>query len=153
MRGRTGLIALLVAAALGMASLLAVQSGWANYVWDRYAFGGSVNVAGRCLDLPSGWTIVPGGKEGVIDVRRHFAGGGSEVLASILPSQMIAGLRREGVKPTPVGGGFDMYDLGSASPAAPLRYIALDEGDAIALLAGKDELLRELATGLSSCRQ
>ena len=152
MNGRGGLIALVIAAALGLASLLAVQSGWANYLWDRYAYGGTIQASGRCLDLPQKWTVVPGARNGVTDVRRHFAGGGPEVLASVLPAQMVAGVQQMAPGPSSVGSGFAMYDLGSASLSGPLRYVAIDEGNATALMAGSSELLRELATGLSICR-
>jgi hypothetical protein len=150
---RAGLIALVAAAALGLASLLAVRSGWANYLWDRYAYGSSIQASGRCLDLPRQWTVVPGGRNGVADVRRHFAGSGPEVLASILPAKLVAGAQHMGSGPASVGGGFVMYDLGSALPSGSLRYIAIDESNATALMAGRSELLRELATGLSTCRQ
>jgi hypothetical protein len=152
MKMRTGWIPLLLAAALGLASLLAVRSGWANYIWDRWNYGGSVSVSSRCFDLPSGWTVVPGSREGVSDVRRHFVGGGPDVLVSVLPVAMVAGLKRMGAGSTSIDSGFAVYDLGLASPGGSLRYIALSETEAIALMAARDELLRELAVGLSTCK-
>lgn len=151
MKIRIGWIPLLFAAALGLASLLAVRTGWVNYLSDKWNYGASISVSSRCFDLPSGWTIAPGAREGV-DVRRHFLGRGPDVLASVLPLETLAGLGREGVGSTPVGAGFTLYDLGDTSPGGPLRYIALNETEEVALVAVRDDLLRELAAGLSPCK-
>ncbi len=153
MRGRAGLIAASIVAAMGCAWFLAVKSGWVNYLWDRYAYDGVVQVAGHCYELPPRWTILPlpGDREDVVRVRRHFAGGGPEVLASLLPAKMVDGVRHMGKESSaPLNGGYTIYDLGTA---APVRYVAINENNETALTGERKDLLGELATGLTSCQR
>jgi hypothetical protein len=148
---RIGWGPLVVAAAVGLAALSAVRSGWFNYVWEKLKYGETVHVSGRCYELPSDWTVVPGGRVGVSDLRRHFAGEGPEAMASVLPAQMVAGLQSMGAASAPMGSGFVLYDLGPSSPGG-VRYIAQSDATGIALMGSRDELVRELAVGLATCR-
>ncbi len=151
MKMRLGRILFVAVAAIGLAALVCVRSGWANYAYERWRYGDVIHVSSQCYGLPSDWTLLPGGRVEVSDLRRHFASGGTEAMASVLPVQMVAGLKNLGANATPIGNGFLLHDLGASAPGG-LRYIAQSDAMGLALLGSTEMLVRELAAGLAPCR-
>lgn len=133
----------------GVVSPIAVNSGWANYFWDRWNYGGVIKIADQCYDLPFGWTVAPNRRESVEDIRRHFVSGGVDTFSTVQSSKSFVNLKNMDLEWFIIGDDFIVYDLGTESP---LRYIALNEVKEIGIVASKEELLQELVMGLSVCK-
>ncbi|ACE83318.1 hypothetical protein [Cellvibrio japonicus] len=129
--------------------IIVVNSGWANYFWDRWNYGGVIKIADQCYDLPFGWTFAPNRRESVEDIRRHFVSGGVDTFATVQSSKSFVNLKNMDLERFIIGDDFIVYDLGTESP---LRYIALNEVKEIGIVASKEELLQELVMGLSVCK-
>lgn len=151
MKRSIGWIPLLLAVVISLTLLVAVRSGWASYGWNRFVNGGTVVVSEHCLMLPSKWTLVSSDQFGHV-VRRHFVGGGAQNFASVLSMSEVAALVPDGFISPLVANGFEMYDLGPDSAGGPIRYIALNRANSIAIIAAQDVLFRELAAGIFPCR-
>jgi hypothetical protein len=152
MKRWTGIVPLLILAALSVASLIAVRSGWVHYGWYRIVEGRTLVISGQCLALPPGWTHVTEDQPGVHAIRRHFMGYGSENFATVLPSSAVASAVRTEISAPVVVNGLTLYDFGPNSPGGQIRFMAFSSKSSFAILASRNELLRELAANLAQCR-
>lgn len=140
--------------AVAFASLLAhvsVRTGWALYGWDVLARGRVVKVSGHCFTLPARWVRAEQDRLDVQPVRRHLIGAGPDSFASILPAALVAAGVPSEAEPAVKINGFGMYDFGERSPGGSVRYVAMNRSANVALIGARDDLLRELASGLVEC--